>query len=33
VGGSWLTPRAAIDKGDWQQITLLAREAAGLALN
>jgi 2-dehydro-3-deoxyphosphogluconate aldolase/(4S)-4-hydroxy-2-oxoglutarate aldolase len=30
VGGSWLTPRGAIEKGDWQQITTLARQAAGL---
>ena len=28
VGGSWLTPRAAVERGDWQQITELAREAA-----
>ncbi|KQR63565.1 keto-deoxy-phosphogluconate aldolase [Arthrobacter sp. Leaf337] len=33
VGGSWLTPRGAIENGDWQQITTLAREAAGLGLN
>lgn len=30
VGGSWLTPRAAVEGEDWQQITRLAREAAGL---
>ncbi|QCO98353.1 bifunctional 4-hydroxy-2-oxoglutarate aldolase/2-dehydro-3-deoxy-phosphogluconate aldolase [Arthrobacter sp. 24S4-2] len=30
VGGSWLTPRGAVQNGDWQQITELAREAAGL---
>ncbi|WP_395401920.1 bifunctional 4-hydroxy-2-oxoglutarate aldolase/2-dehydro-3-deoxy-phosphogluconate aldolase [Arthrobacter sp. UC242_113] len=30
VGGSWLTPRAAVESGDWQQITELAREAAAL---
>ena len=30
VGGSWLTPRGAIENEDWQQITRLAREAAGL---
>ncbi|MBT2538933.1 bifunctional 4-hydroxy-2-oxoglutarate aldolase/2-dehydro-3-deoxy-phosphogluconate aldolase [Arthrobacter sp. ISL-69] len=30
VGGSWLTPRGAVENGDWRQITRLAREAAGL---
>ncbi|WP_104175236.1 bifunctional 4-hydroxy-2-oxoglutarate aldolase/2-dehydro-3-deoxy-phosphogluconate aldolase [Arthrobacter sp. Y81] len=30
VGGSWLTPRGAVENEDWQQITGLAREAAGL---
>ncbi|MEV7136389.1 bifunctional 4-hydroxy-2-oxoglutarate aldolase/2-dehydro-3-deoxy-phosphogluconate aldolase [Arthrobacter sp. NPDC093128] len=30
VGGSWLTPRGAVENEDWQQITRLAREAAGL---
>ena len=30
VGGSWLTPRAAVESGNWQQITDLAREAAAL---
>lgn len=30
VGGSWLTPAAAIREGRWDQITTLAREAAGL---
>lgn len=30
VGGSWLTPRAAVEGEDWQEITRLAREAAGL---
>jgi len=30
VGGSWLTPRDAIDTGDWGRITALAREAAAL---
>jgi 2-dehydro-3-deoxyphosphogluconate aldolase/(4S)-4-hydroxy-2-oxoglutarate aldolase len=30
VGGSWLTPRDAIDAGDWTRITALAREAAAL---
>jgi 2-dehydro-3-deoxyphosphogluconate aldolase/(4S)-4-hydroxy-2-oxoglutarate aldolase len=31
VGGSWLTPAAAVAAGDWRQITALAREAASLA--
>ena len=31
VGGSWLTPRAAVESNDWAQITKLAREAAGLS--
>lgn len=30
VGGSWLTPQAAVETGDWQQITDLARGAAAL---
>jgi len=30
VGGSWLTPRDAIDAGDWARITALAREATAL---
>ena len=30
VGGSWLTPRDAIDAGDWTRITALAREATAL---
>ena len=30
VGGSWLTPKAALESNDWGQITKLAREAAGL---
>ena len=30
VGGSWLTPAAAIEQGDWAQITALARAAAAL---
>jgi 2-dehydro-3-deoxyphosphogluconate aldolase/(4S)-4-hydroxy-2-oxoglutarate aldolase len=30
VGGSWLTPRTAIEGGDWQRITMLAQEAAAL---
>ncbi|MDR6414214.1 bifunctional 4-hydroxy-2-oxoglutarate aldolase/2-dehydro-3-deoxy-phosphogluconate aldolase [Pseudarthrobacter sulfonivorans] len=31
VGGSWLTPRVAVENSDWAQITKLAREAAGLS--
>lgn len=31
VGGSWLTPKAAIDAGDWEAITALARQAASLS--
>ena len=31
VGGSWLTPKSALENGDWEQITKLAREAAGLS--
>lgn len=31
VGGSWLVPRAAMDAGDWTQITALAAQAAALA--
>jgi len=30
-GGSWLTPKAAIDAGDYDAITRLAREAVALA--
>jgi len=30
VGGSWLTPAAAVKSGNWNRITELAREAAGL---
>ena len=30
IGGSWLTPQAAIDAQDWAQITRLAREATAL---
>lgn len=30
VGGSWLTPAAALDAGDWAQVTALAAEAARL---
>jgi 2-dehydro-3-deoxyphosphogluconate aldolase/(4S)-4-hydroxy-2-oxoglutarate aldolase len=32
VGGSWLTPRAAVETGDWQQVTDLARGAAALSV-
>jgi 2-dehydro-3-deoxyphosphogluconate aldolase / (4S)-4-hydroxy-2-oxoglutarate aldolase len=31
VGGSWLAPREALRKGDWERIEALAREAASLA--
>ncbi len=31
VGGSWLTPAAAIAAGDWTRITALAHEASELA--
>lgn len=31
VGGSWMAPRKLIASGDWQQISQLAEEAAGLA--
>ena len=30
VGGSWLTPRAALAAGDWGTITALARQASAL---
>lgn len=30
VGGSWLTPRAVVEAGDWEQISAHAREAAAL---
>jgi 2-dehydro-3-deoxyphosphogluconate aldolase / (4S)-4-hydroxy-2-oxoglutarate aldolase len=30
VGGSWLTPKEAVAKGDWKKITALARAAASL---
>ena len=32
VGGSWLTPKDAVDAGDWTRITRLAREAQALAV-
>jgi 2-dehydro-3-deoxyphosphogluconate aldolase/(4S)-4-hydroxy-2-oxoglutarate aldolase len=31
VGGSWLTPRAAVESNDWERITRLAHDAAGLS--
>ncbi|QMV73903.1 bifunctional 4-hydroxy-2-oxoglutarate aldolase/2-dehydro-3-deoxy-phosphogluconate aldolase [Comamonas piscis] len=31
VGGSWLVPTDTLERGDWEHITLLAREAAALA--
>ena len=33
VGGSWLTPKTAVEHNDWEQITKLAREASGLSLD
>ena len=30
VGGSWLTPRAALAAEDWEAITALAKQASGL---
>jgi len=30
VGGSWLVPTDTLERGDWEHITLLAREAAAL---
>ena len=30
VGGSWVAPKEAVDAGDWDRITALARQAAGL---
>ncbi|WP_308418735.1 bifunctional 4-hydroxy-2-oxoglutarate aldolase/2-dehydro-3-deoxy-phosphogluconate aldolase [Leeia aquatica] len=30
IGGSWLTPKAAVAAGDWAEITRLAQEAAAL---
>jgi 2-dehydro-3-deoxyphosphogluconate aldolase/(4S)-4-hydroxy-2-oxoglutarate aldolase len=32
VGGSWLTPRSAIENQDWQQITKLAQGTASLRI-
>lgn len=31
VGGSWLTPAEAVARGDWAQLTALARQASQLA--
>ena len=31
VGGSWLTPTAAVERGDWDTITRLARYASALS--
>lgn len=33
VGGSWLTPRSAIETQDWQEVTRLAQGAASLSEN
>ncbi len=33
VGGSWLTPRGAVEAHDWKQITLLAQGAAALRVH
>lgn len=30
VGGSWLTPKDAVQAGDWPRITMLAKAASGL---
>ena len=30
VGGSWVTPKDALAKGDWARVTTLARDAAAL---
>jgi 2-dehydro-3-deoxyphosphogluconate aldolase/(4S)-4-hydroxy-2-oxoglutarate aldolase len=30
VGGSWLTPKDALQAGDWARITLLAAAACAL---
>ena len=31
VGGSWLTPRALLERGDWAEVSELAAQAAALA--
>jgi 2-dehydro-3-deoxyphosphogluconate aldolase/(4S)-4-hydroxy-2-oxoglutarate aldolase len=33
VGGSWVTPKEALGRGDWARVTMLAREAASLGGN
>jgi 2-dehydro-3-deoxyphosphogluconate aldolase/(4S)-4-hydroxy-2-oxoglutarate aldolase len=30
VGGSWVAPKALVEKGDWAGIEALARDAAAL---
>ena len=30
VGGSWLVPQDALEQGDWERITALARSAKAL---
>jgi 2-dehydro-3-deoxyphosphogluconate aldolase/(4S)-4-hydroxy-2-oxoglutarate aldolase len=32
VGGTWLTPAALVEQGDWQAIKVLAKRAAALAV-
>jgi 2-dehydro-3-deoxyphosphogluconate aldolase / (4S)-4-hydroxy-2-oxoglutarate aldolase len=31
VGGSWVAPQSLMRTGDWQQVRMLARDAAALA--
>ncbi|GGA98394.1 ketohydroxyglutarate aldolase [Brucella endophytica] len=31
VGGSWVAPKELVEAGEWDKVTTLAREAAGLA--
>lgn len=31
IGGSWVAPKELVEAGEWEKITKLAREAAGLA--
>ncbi|PYE87741.1 2-dehydro-3-deoxy-phosphogluconate aldolase [Phyllobacterium leguminum] len=31
IGGSWVAPKELVEAGEWEKITALAREAAGLA--
>ncbi|MEN9372723.1 MAG: 2-dehydro-3-deoxyphosphogluconate aldolase/4-hydroxy-2-oxoglutarate aldolase family protein [Pseudomonadota bacterium] len=33
VGGSWITPAKVVERGDWKEITRLAREATQQGLN